>query len=229
MRRYKVLVVEDEQSIVEFLKIGLRYEGFDVFGVGSGGKCIDFLRDNKVDVVVLDVMLPDVDGFEVCRRLRTIGIAVPIIMLTAKKEVSDRVKGLNVGADDYLTKPFSFDELLARIRAVLRRVAISSEKIELSVAGIVLNLDTREVFANGRRIYLTPKEFALLEVLMRHPRKVFSREELLNSVFGYDYSGGTNIVDVHISHLRDKMGDKPPKLIKTHYGVGYAFHPEEDE
>ncbi|WP_022670603.1 response regulator transcription factor [Hippea alviniae] len=228
MSDFRILIVEDEQTIVEFLRIGLRYEGFDTVSVDSGEKCLEFLKRDKVDLVILDIMLPDIDGFEVCRRVRSLGIDTPILMLTAKKDVEDRVEGLNAGADDYVTKPFSFDELLARIRAILRRFGGLGKTNEVAGGGIVLNMETRDVFVHGERIYLTPKEFSLLEMLMKHPRRVFTREELLESVFGYNYSGGTNIVDVHISHLRDKIGDKPPKLIKTHYGVGYAFHPEEE-
>jgi len=172
-------------------------------------------------------MLPDIDGFDVCRRIRSHGSDVPILMLTVKKEVSDRVKGLDCGADDYLTKPFSFDELLARIRALLRRSGKISDTKKIKLGAIVLNTETREVYVSDKLIKLTPTEFSLLKLFMKHPYRVFTREILLNRVLGYDYDGGTNIIDVHISHLRSKLGDKGASLIKTIYGVGYSFHPEE--
>ena len=224
-----LLIVEDEPTIVEFLKTGLSYEGYQVIVAENGMSGLDYAKNKDIDLIILDIMLPDIDGFEVCRKIRARGITIPILMLTAKKEIPDRVKGLDMGADDYLTKPFSFDELLARIRALLRRAGRKVETSELRVANIVLNTNTREVFVDKKPIYLTPTEFSLLELFMRHPRRVFTRETLLNRIWGYDYVGNTNIVDVHVSHLRDKIGDKPPRLIRTHYGVGYAFYPEEEE
>ncbi len=224
--RGRILVIEDEANIAGFLKTGLKYEGYEVIVAKDAVTGLDCARESDPDLIVLDIMLPDMDGFEVCRRLRRKGDNVPILMLTAKKEMSDKVEGLDAGADDYLTKPFSFEELLARIRALLRRSGRGVESTELRVVDIVLNTETREVFRRGNQISLTPKEFSLLELFMRHPRRVFTRETLLNRIWGYDYAGDTNIVDVHISHLRDKINDKPPRLIKTHYGVGYAFYPE---
>ncbi len=223
-----ILIIEDEPTITEFLKTGLTYEGYQVLVAENGRDGLDSLKNHDIDLIILDIMLPDIDGFEVCRRIRAKGINIPILMLTAKKEISDRVKGLDLGADDYLTKPFSFDELLARIRALLRRAGCRFESSELRAANIILNTDTREVFVDGKSIYLTPTEFALLELFIRHPRRVFTRETLLNRIWGYDYVGNTNIVDVHVSHLREKIGDKPPRLIRTHYGIGYAFYPEDE-
>ncbi len=222
-----ILVIEDEQTIAEFLDTGLKYEGYRVTVAKDGVTGLDYAREIDPDLIVLDIMLPDKDGFEVCSRIRRRGSDVPILMLTAKKEISDKVKGLDVGADDYITKPFSFEELLARIRALLRRSGRAVDSTELRVVDIVLNTETREVYKGSEKISLTPTEFSLLELFMRHPRRVFTRETLLNRIWGYDYAGDTNIVDVHISHLRDKIGDKPPRLIRTHYGVGYAFYPEE--
>ncbi len=222
-----ILIVEDEPEIADFLKIGLSYEGYEVSVAKDGKTGIEQIRKGKVDLVILDIMLPDIDGFEVCRKIRRMGMSIPILMLTAKKDIPDRIKGLDAGADDYLTKPFSFFELLARIRALFRRSRRKFESSKLLAANIVLDRDTREVFVNGRPIYLTPTEFSLLELFMKHPYRVFTRETLLNRIWGYEYAGNTNIVDVHISHLREKIGDKPPNLIRTHYGVGYAFHPEE--
>ncbi len=222
----RILVIEDEPTITEFLKTGLAYESYEVIVALDGKTGLDLFREKEFDLIILDIMLPDIDGFEVCRRIRETGIETPILMLTAKKEISDRVTGLDIGADDYMTKPFSFDELLARMRALFRRAGRKLESAELHATDIVLNTDTREVFVRGKRVYLTPTEFSLLELFMRHPRRVFTRNTLLNRVWGYHYIGGTNIVDVHVSHLRDKIGDRPSRLIRTHYGVGYAFYPE---
>lgn len=222
----RILVIEDEPTITEFLKTGLAYEGYEVIAALDGKTGLDLSREKECDLIILDIMLPDIDGFEVCRRIRATGIATPILMLTAKKEISDRVTGLDIGADDYMTKPFSFDELLARMRALFRRAGRRLESSELRAADIILNMDTREVFVRGKPIYLTPTEFSLLELFMQHPHRVFTRDTLLNRVWGYNYMGGTNIVDVHVSHLRDKIGDRPSRLIRTHYGIGYAFYPE---
>ncbi len=221
-----VLVIEDDPVITEFLRTGLNYEGYRVAAAGSGEEGLTALQGGAFHLVILDVMLPDIDGFEVCRRLRSAGFRLPVLMLTVRREVSDRVRGLDSGADDYLTKPFSFDELLARMRALLRRSGHGRKDPRLHGGGIVLDEETREVRRDGRPIDLTPTEFGLLRLFMRHPRRVFTRETLLNRVLGYGYDGGTNIVDVHISHLRNKLGDRPPRLIRTVYAVGYAFHPE---
>ena len=225
----EILVIEDDPVITEFLRTGLNYEGYGVSASATGRGGLETLRRGAFSLVVLDVMLPDIDGFEVCRRIRSAGSDVPVLMLTVRNEVSDRVKGLDSGADDYLTKPFSFDELLARIRALLRRSGQDRERKKLQAEGIVLDVETREVSRDGKEIDLTPTEFGLLELFMRHPQRVFTRETLLNRVLGYDYDGGTNIIDVHISHLRNKLGDRPPRLIRTVYAVGYAFHPESFE
>ncbi len=221
-----ILVIEDEPTIIEFLRTGLAYEGYRVAVATDGVTGLQRASETKFDLVILDLMLPDLDGFNVCRRLRSRGNDVPIIMLTARKEIPDRVMGLDLGADDYITKPFSFAELLARIRAVLRRRGHEPPPTVLSAAGITLNPETHEVYKDRCSIHLTPKEFALLELFMRHPRRVFTRETLLNRIWGFDFLGDTNVVDVHISHLRDKLGDRPPRLIRTVYGVGYAFRPE---
>ena len=225
-REVTLLLVEDEEPIADMLRVGFSYEGYRVEVVPGGRAALEFLDRDHADLVVLDIMLPDMDGFKVCERIRARGLDVPILMLTAKKEIEDRVKGLNLGADDYLTKPFSFDELLARVRALLRRSGRKEEAVVLSAGDLVLNVLTREVKKGDEIIYLTPKEFSLLELFMRHPRRVFTRETLLNRIWGYEYVGDTNVVDVHVSHLRSKLGDKPPRLIKTVYGVGYAFYPK---
>ncbi len=223
----EILVIEDDPVITEFLSTGLAYEGYSVKATATGSDGLRILLDGSFDLAILDVMLPDIDGFEVCRRLRAVGSSVPVLMLTVKKEIADRVQGLDSGADDYLTKPFSFDELVARIRALLRRSGKHVQSSRLVAAGIVLDMETRTVTINGKGVELTPTEFSLLKLFMRCPRRAFTRETLLNRVLGYDYDGGTNIIDVHISHLRNKLNDRPPRLIRTIYGVGYAFEPEE--
>lgn len=222
----KILIVEDEETILELLKTGLCYEGFEVFCAKNGLECLNVLSNTPIDIIVLDIMLPDIDGFELLKKIRKAGLDIPILMLTAKKDIEDRVKGLNLGADDYVTKPFSFKELLARINALLRRASKDKKRLDvLKAKDIELNPYTREVFKAGKRIRLTPKEFSLLELFMRNPKRVFTRENLLNRIWGYNYVGDTNIVDVHVSHLRNKLGDRPPKLIRTHYSIGYAFYP----
>ena len=222
----RILVIEDEPTIIEFLRTGLAYEGYQVVVAPDGRTGFDAINREHFDLIILDIMLPDMDGFELCQKLRAGGNDVLIIMLTARREISDRVTGLDLGADDYVTKPFSFAELLARIRALLRRRGKQVEPCLLQAAGLLLNTETHEVTRAGEVVYLTPTEFALLELFMRHPRRVFTRETLLNRIWGYDFEGSTNVVDVHVSHLREKIGDKPPRLIRTIYGLGYAFHPE---
>ncbi len=223
-----LLIIEDEPTITEFLQTGLAYEGYDVSVATDGETGLNLCRQKTFDLIILDIMLPGLDGFDVCRKLRETGVSIPIIMLTAKRDISDHVKGLDLGADDYVTKPFHFAELLARIRAQLRRSGHKMAKTRLTAGDIVVDLETREVTKAGRPIALTPTEFSLLELFVRHPRRVFTRETLLNRVLGYHYVGETNVIDVHVSHLRDKIGDKPARLIRTHYGVGYAFYPEEE-
>ena len=229
MSKPVILVVEDEENILEFLRTGLSYEGYTVLSTREGAGCLKLVDDKKIDLILPDIMLEDIDGFEVCRLLRVKGAAAPILMLTAKKDISDRVMGLDLGADDYLTKPFSFEELLARIRALLRRSGVIPKNVVLRAGGLVLNPQTREVRKGDEPVRLTPREFELLEILMSRPRRVFTRETLLNRIWGYNYIGDSNTVDVHLSHLRQKIGDKPPRLIRTLYGVGYAFYPDEEQ
>ncbi len=225
--RARILIIEDDPVIVEFLKTGLTYEGFEVEASFEGREGMERAMEESFDVIILDVMLPDMDGFEVCSRLRKgEKMGVPILMLTVKKDVKDRVRGLDVGADDYVTKPFSFEELLARIRALMRRAGGRQESHVLRVGDISLDLHSRQVKKGNNIIELTPTEFSLLKLFMQHPRRVFTRDTLVNRVLGYDYEGNTNVIDVHISHLRKKLGDFPPhRVIRTIYGVGYAFYP----
>lgn len=224
----RILIIEDEPTIIEFLRTGLAYEGYQIVVAPDGNTGFSVASGEDFDLIILDIMLPDMDGFEICRKLRARGNDVPVIMLTARREISDRVTGLDLGADDYVTKPFSFAELLARIRALLRRQGKQSEPHLIQAADLLLDTESHVVTQAGRVIHLTPIEFTLLELFMRHPRRVFTRETLLNRIWGYEFEGDTNVVDVHISHLREKIGDRPPRLIQTIYGLGYAFHPEDE-
>ncbi len=222
----RILVVDDEPNITEFLRVGLGYEGYEVTTVADGREGLRRASDGSFALVILDVMLPSLDGFEVCKRLRTLS-DVPVLMLTAKDEVADRVTGLDLGADDYLTKPFSFVELLARVRAILRRRGVGQTRTVIRTADVVLDREARTVQRAGAPVILTTKEFDLLEFLMSHPRQVFRREVILDRVWGYDFAGDTNLVDVHIGHLRDKLDDRPPRLIQTVRGVGYMWQGEQ--
>jgi DNA-binding response OmpR family regulator len=224
-----VLVVEDERTIAEFLRIGLSYEGFRVELAVDGSAALHQLEGWPYELVILDTMLPDVDGFDVCRRLREQGNDIPIIMLTARTETPDRIAGLNLGADDYVTKPFSFEELLARIRAVLRRRGNGREPTVFSAGPITLDVDAHEVHVDGQPLELTPTEFAVLELLLRHPRRVFTRETLLDRIWGFEFAGDTNVVEVHVSHLRRKLGDPAKRLIRTVYGIGYSLRTDDVE
>jgi DNA-binding response OmpR family regulator len=220
-RQIRALVVDDEETILEFLGMGLGYEGFTVETAMDGPAALAVADRFRPDVVVLDVMLPGLDGIEVCRRLRARG-DVAIIMLTAKGEVEERITGLDAGADDYLPKPFRFQELLARIRAVLRRRDIVLHRV-LKAGDVTLDRGTREVLRAGRVVDLTPREFDLLDLLLAHPGQVFPRETILNRLWGYTFVGDSNVIDVHIGALREKLGDKPPKLIQAVRGVGYVL------
>ena len=220
-RPVRVLVVDDEQIITEMLSMGMSYEGFEVHVARTGHEALEQAQHLSPDLIVLDIMLPGIDGLEVCRRLSG-RKDLAIIMLTARGEVEDRIDGLNLGADDYLAKPFVFRELLARIRAVLRRRGINLQQV-LRVGNVTLDRETRRVANSGRQIELTPHEFDLLEMLMAHPRQVFPREILLNRVWGFDYLGDTNVIDVHIHNLREKLGDENRGLIRSVRGIGYAL------
>jgi DNA-binding response OmpR family regulator len=217
----EILIVDDEPNIIRLISMYLEREGFGTLAARSGSEAIEMVTRHNPSLVILDIMLPDVDGWEVCRELRRTS-DVPIIMLTAKGELQDRVAGLDGGADDYIVKPFRFQELLARVRAVLRRRGKTLHQV-LRYADVVLNRDTREVWRNGVAILLTPREFDVLELFLAHPRQVFSRETILNRLWGYHYIGDTNVVEVHISSLREKLGDTDRRLIQTVRGVGYCL------
>ncbi len=223
----KILVVDDEPHIVELVRYNLEREGFQVSTAYDGHEALQRARTERPDLIVLDLMLPYVDGLEVCRILRRES-TVPILVLTAKDGELDRVMGLETGADDYVTKPFSPRELVARVRAILRRSrpeAAGGTQPRLVAGDLVLDPNTREVFLAGRPVDLTAKEFDLLRLLMAHPNRVFTRDALLEHVWGYDYFGSTRTVDMHISRLRDKIEDDPasPTYIVTVRGVGYKF------
>lgn len=221
--QHRILVVDDDPKILSFMRRGLSFAGYAVDIAADGEEALAIARDQAPDLVVLDVMLPGVDGLEVCRRLRAGDPDLPILMLTARDRVPDRVAGLDAGADDYLVKPFAFDELLARIRALLRRARPPEGDI-LRYADLSLNPATREVERHGRPIELTAREHELLEFLLRHPRQVLSRDLIFERVWGSDFLGESNLIDVHIMRLRDKLeAEGEPRLIHTIRGAGYTL------
>ena len=220
-----ILVIEDETRIADLLRRGLTYEGFRVSVAGDGPAGLATARDDPPDLVILDWMLPGLDGLEVCKRLRAAG-PVPIIMLTAKESVPDRVIGLNAGADDYMVKPFAFDELLARIRAQLRRNRPQATEM-LHFADLTMNTATREVMRGSRKLELTTKEYDLLELFLRHPRQVLTRDVIFDRIWSYDFGGESNIIEVYVRYLRQKTeANGEPRLIQTIRGVGYALREE---
>ncbi|WP_458011303.1 response regulator transcription factor [Candidatus Solincola sp.] len=220
-----VLVVDDEPNIVELARLYLEKEGFRVTEARSGEEALRLFEELHPALMVLDIMIPEPDGWEVCRRIRSRS-TLPIIMLTAREDEVDKVVGLELGADDYLTKPFSPRELVARVKAVLRRTTYSGEPRDvLHADDLVIDASRRRVFQREREVELTPREFDLLYTLALNRGIVLSREKLLERVWGYDYYGDTRTVDVHIRHIRDKLGDNPqePRYLETVWGVGYKF------
>lgn len=218
----RVLVIEDEERIRQFLQRGLSYEGYRVDIASDGPAGLDLARENPPDLVLLDLMLPGMDGLEVCRRLRS-GGDLPILMLTAKEAIEDRVAGLDAGADDYLVKPFAFDELLARIRALLRRVQPSKPEI-YRFEDLELDTGTRQGKRGENLFDLTAKEYELLELFMRNPRRVLTRDVIYDRVWGYDFGGESNIIEVYVRYLRQKTEtDDLPRLIHTVRGIGYVL------
>jgi two-component system alkaline phosphatase synthesis response regulator PhoP len=229
----RVLVVDDESAIRQLLEYNLKQAGFAVHTLDSGHSVVEWVRDNKPDLVLLDVMLPGQSGFEICQEMRRQGLSTPVIMLTARDDEIERVLGLEIGADDYVTKPFSPREVVARVRAVLRRSAVepvADDSELIRVGDIRVNVQNYEVEVRGKRIDLTTREFELLVYLCRNVNRVLSRDQLLEHVWGYDFAGDTRIVDVHISHLRDKIERNPkqPEYIKTVRGIGYKLVKGED-
>ena len=220
-RQPTVLIVDDEPQIVDFLQIGFAYEGFSVYIATTGQDAIQAALKHEPDIIILDIMLPGFDGIEVTRQIRQKNDAA-IIMLTAKDDIDDRVTGLDVGADDYVTKPFAFKELMARVRAVLRRNGNRFADI-LTFRGIILDRGTHIVTYDGQTIELTPREFDLLALFLMHPRQVLTRDIILSRIWGYDYFGDDNIIEVYIRHLREKLNDNPPHLLQTVRGIGYTL------
>jgi two-component system response regulator MprA len=220
----RILIVEDEKEIAGYLRRGLAFEGFSVEVAIDGPGAIAAARERPPDLVILDVMLPGMDGFEVCRRLRA-GSDVPIIMLTARETVPDRVAGLESGADDYLVKPFAFEELLARIRALLRRHSARAEgPVVLQVNTLEMNTASREVTISGRAVQLTAKEYELLELFMRHPGQVLTRDVIYDRVWGYDFGGESNIIEVYVRYLRQKLEEGgESRMLHTVRGAGYIL------
>ena len=219
----RVLVVEDSVKMASLLKRGLEEEGYAVDVTTTGEDAVWMATQNAIDAVVLDVLLPDLDGFEVCRRIREAGTWSPVLMLTARHGVEDRVKGLDVGADDYLTKPFAFIELAARLRALIRR-GVGERPAILTVGDLIIDPATRVVRRGDVTIDLTAKEFSLLEYFMRHPSEVLSRMQLIEHVWDFAYDGGSNVVDVYVKYLREKI-DRPfgIRSIETVRGAGYRL------
>jgi DNA-binding response OmpR family regulator len=220
----RILLIEDDKGIVRFVKKGLFENSFsvDVASDGEGG--LNSALHMKYDLIILDIMLPKMDGREVLKRMRSMDIQTPVIFLTAKDSESDIVGGLNLGADDYLTKPFSFNELLARIQAIFRRGKTVSPPSRLQVANLILEPDGHRVFRDRIKIDLTPKEYVLLEFFMRHPCQIITRTMISEKVWDYHFDTSTNIIDVHVSHLRNKIDKEfEPKLLHTVKGVGYVL------
>ena len=235
----QVLVVDDEPNIRDLIQVALKFHGCSVTTAGSGKDALRQAESTRPDLIVLDVMMPDMDGFEVCRRLRAAGNEVPVIFLTARDTSSDTVTGLAIGGDDYVTKPFSVEALVARVRAVLRRASRgdgggSSESsggagAPLRVADLELDEDRWTVHRAGVPVELSPTEFRLLAYLMRHEGRVLTRAQLLESVWGWDYSGESQIVETYVSYLRRKLDPLGPPLIHTQRGVGYSLRPERQD
>lgn len=222
----KILVVDDEKTLVKGIKFNLENEGYQVECAYDGSAAVELARNERFDLLILDVMMPEVDGLEACMRIREFS-NVPIIMLTAKSEDADKLMGFECGADDYLTKPFNILELKARVRALLRRAA-GVQRMQgsvLTVGDISLNTEERVAIRDGKTVDLTAKEYDLIELLMRNPRRIYSRENLMNVVWGYTYAGDYRTVDVHIRRLREKLERDPaaPEHIMTKWGVGYYF------
>jgi two-component system OmpR family response regulator len=223
----RVLVVDDEEHITELVAMGLGYNGFDVERASTGRAALAAIERRRPDLLVLDVMLPDLDGFELTRRLRQsegAGTRVPVIFLTAKDTTQDKIQGLRLGSDDYVTKPFSIEELVERVKAVLRRASGAGPgEHKLSFADLELDEDTREVWRDGRLIELTPTEYKLLHYLLANARRVLTRDQILEHVWDYTFAGNASVLETYISYLRHKVDADAPSLIQTVRGVGYTL------
>jgi len=220
----KILLVEDEQAIARFISRGLQREGYSVVVANDGETGLEMAFGELPDLIILDVMLPDIDGLSICRQLREAEMQTPVLMLTAKDAIPDRVAGLEAGADDYLVKPFAFEELLARLKALRRRKAPIETEAPLTFTDLTLDPSTRMAKRNERTIELTAKEYDLLELFMRHPNQVLTRDQIYERIWGYDFGGESNIIEVYIRYLRSKLeADGEPRLLHTVRGVGYAL------
>jgi two-component system, OmpR family, response regulator len=226
----RAVVVDDEDSLTDLLSMALRYEGWDVRIASDGQKALQLAREFRPDVIVLDIMLPDIDGMQVLTRLRADNVQTPVLFLTAKDALDDRVAGLTIGGDDYVTKPFSLEELVARLRGLIRRSTLSSldsESSFISVGDLTLDEDSYEVHRGDTAIELTATEFELLRFMMRNPRRVLSKSQILDRVWKYDFGGKSSIVELYISYLRKKIDSLGPRMIHTVHGVGYMLKPGE--
>ena len=227
MTNKKVLIVDDEEHIRELIKFNLKKEGYDIEVAINGVEALNIIREIKFDLILLDLMLPEIDGLEVCKEIRRNEETsdIPVMMITAKGEEFDKVLGLELGADDYITKPFSIRELMARVKALLRRSNVKKEENIIKFGDVVVNFKTREVIKGTQNVELTLKEFELLKLLIKNKSNILTRELLLDKIWGYEYIGETRTVDVHIRHLRKKIesDDKNPQYIQTIRGVGYKF------
>jgi two-component system OmpR family response regulator len=225
MENVKVLIVDDEPNIRDLLSTSLRFAGFSVHAVGNGADAVNAAEKGAPDIILLDVMLPDMNGFSVTKKLRSMGINAPVLFLTALDETADKVTGLTVGGDDYMTKPFSLDEIVARINAILRRTKqVEVEDSILEVGEIKINQDAHEVFANGQPVDLSPTEYKLLRFLMSNPNRVLTKAQILDHVWEYDFNGEMGIVESYVSYLRKKLDPITSEpLIQTKRGVGYMY------
>ncbi len=225
MGKAKILVIDDEPRIVQVVRLYLEKDGYQVLTAGDGKRALELAQKEKPDLIILDLMLPEIDGLEVCRQLRR-GSDVPIIMLTARSEDADKLIGLELGADDYVTKPFSPREVVARVKTVLRRVATPTPKRQLNVSALLIDLDAHEVFCHGQKVELTNTEFKVLAALAEHPGKVLTRDQLLDAAQGVAYDGYDRTIDTHIKNLRQKLtggGQEGNCRISTVHGVGYKL------
>lgn len=223
----RLLLVEDEKGVANFVKQGLLEENYAVDHVLSGKEALALVATTQYDLILLDIMLPDANGIDLCRQIRQNGVKTPVMMLTALYSINDKVQALDSGADDYLTKPFSFDEFLARVRALLRRK--SDSIAELKCRALRLDALAHKAFVADKEIFLSPKEFAILQYLLRNKGRVLSRTQILENVWGYDFNPTTNVVDVHIKTLREKIGEAmPDDIIRSVRGVGYTIDHEKD-
>ena len=223
----RILTVDDEPSLIELLSMAMRYEGWDVHTAASGSEAVRVAREVHPDALVLDMMLPDFDGLEVMRRIRTEQSDVPVIFLTAKDGVTDRIAGLTAGGDDYVTKPFSLEEVIARLRGLLRRSGATTVRpdTQIVVGDLILDEDSHEVTRAGQPIHLTATEFELLRFLMRNPKRVLSKAQILDRVWNYDFGGQANVVELYISYLRKKIDLNRDPMIHTMRGAGYVLRP----